>query len=133
MKKIIALLLALIMTFSVATVAFATEGTEVTPPATEETTPEAPEEGEESVVDSIEEMLGEYAWILDLPFETVKPALKVAKIALKLVLVYVKICRAFNLDPTETAQKIFEFVGGLTEGEEAPQEPTETPEPAPAA
>ena len=113
MKKIIALLLALMMTFSVATVAFATEES-------------APAED----ASSVEEMLGEYSWILDLPFSTVKPALKIAKIALKLVLVYVKICRAFNLDPMETAQAIMEFVDGLNVGEEAPEGTEET---APAA
>ncbi len=131
MKKIIALLLALIMTFSVATVAFATDAeapadTETSAPADGETTEE-----DKPVSDQLDEMLGEYDWILDLPFGTVKPALKVAKIALKLVLVYVKICRAFNLDPMETAQGILEFIGGLTEGEEAPEEAPE--EEAPAA
>ncbi len=133
MKKVIALLLALIMTFSVATVAFATEG-EVAPeaPETETTTPE---EGETDVMGSIEDFLGEYDWILDLPFGTVKPALKVAKIALKLVLVYVKICDVFGLDPMETAQGIFEYISEVAEQykpeTEAPE--TEAPEAAPAA
>ncbi len=120
MKKIIALLLALIMTFSVATVAFATEGdvadgTTTTAPAEDETD----EDG--SITDDIDEMLGEYSWILDLPFGTVKPALKVAKIALKLVLVYVKICRVFNLDPMETAQGIIEWISDIA-AEYAPAE-----------
>lgn len=112
MKKIIALLLALIMTFSVSTVAFATDA-EATPD-TETTAPE----GEKDVMGTIEDFLGEYDWILDLPFGTVKPALKVAKIALKLVLVYVKICKAFNLDPMETAKGIFEYIAKIAEENE---------------
>ncbi len=121
MKKIIALVLALIMTFSVATVAFATEG-EATAPETETTVPaEGETEEEGSITDDLDEMLGEYKWILDLPFGTVKPALKIAKIALKLVLVYVKICRVFNLDPMETAQGIIEWIGDLA-AEYAPAE-----------
>lgn len=112
MKKIIALLLALIMTFSVATVAFATDA-EATPD-TETTAPE----GETDVMGTIEDFLGEYDWILDLPFGTVKPALKVAKIALKLVLVYVKICDVFGLDPMETAKGIFEYIAKIAEENE---------------
>ena len=90
MKKIIALLLALIMTFSVATIAFA--------------------EGEEAVEkDELAEMLGEYAWILDVPAGTIAPALKVAMFALKLAKIYIKFCNLFNLDPTTTAGKLVDF------------------------
>ena len=106
MKKIIALLLALIMTFSVATVAFATEGETTDAPAIE-----IPED----IAGTIEEALGDYAWILDLPFETVGPALWFAKMALKIVIAYVSICNKLGLDPKETATKIFEFIGGLAE------------------
>ena len=109
MKKIIALLLALMMTFSVATVAFA-EGTE------EESTPSA------------EEMLGEYAWILDIPAGTIAPALKFAMFALKAAKVYVKICGIFNLDPVETAGKIVDFIEKVLEDNKV-----EEPETAPAA
>ena len=118
MKKIIALLLALIMTFSVATVAFAAdetaEGTETTTPV----------EGEGSITDDIDEALGEYKWILDLPFGTVGPALKIAMMALKFLKVYLKICKVFGLDPQETAEKIFEFVGDAAE-DYFPSEDTE--------
>ncbi len=107
MKKIIALLLTLIMTFSLASVAFATEG---------EVAPEAPEtEADGSVVDKAEELLGEYSWILDLPASSLKPALKIAKILLKFLKVYVKICSAFGLDPLETGKFLFDFVGGVIE------------------
>lgn len=96
MKKIIALVLALIMTFSVATVAFATEAEVETPAATEEAF-------------DIEAALGEFAWILDVPAGTVGPALKVAMFALKLAKIYIKFCNFFKLDPAATAGKLVEF------------------------
>lgn len=118
MKKIIALLLALIMTFSMGTVAFAegeaagNDETVVTPPAEEEGTDE--EDAEES-------LLGEYDWILDLPFGTVKPALKVAKIVLKLAKVYLKLGIIFGIiDKEAFMQQIGDFIGGLIGDEEAP-------------
>ncbi|MBO5937622.1 MAG: hypothetical protein J6Q79_08460 [Clostridia bacterium] len=123
MKKIISLLLALIMTFSVATVAFAEDAA----------APEEPAENE-SVVGSIEEALGDYAWILDLPFETVGPALKIAKIALKFLKVYWKLCEVFHLDPMETAKGIIEFITDLADKEQAPETEVEgtAPEATPA-
>ena len=85
MKKVISLLLALLMAFSFMTVASA-----------EETTAEAPETSEST--DIIPEgALGEYDWILDLPFWTVGPALKFAKIAFKLVSAYLKVAKIFGL------------------------------------
>ena len=127
MKKIIALLLALIMTFSMGTVAFA-EGevaggdeTVVTPPPSEGGEGESEAEGTE---DSI---LGEYDWILDLPFGTVKPALKVAKIVLKLAKVYVKLAIIFGIiDKDALMDQIGDFIGGLI-GDEQPPETEETP------
>ncbi len=94
MKKIISLFLAILMIFSVATVAFATDA-----PAgdtnTDVVVPDAPAEGEgeESVIPD----LGEYDWILDLPFWTVGPAFKFAKIAFKLVSAYLKVAKIFGL------------------------------------
>lgn len=129
MKKIIALLLALIMTFSVATVAFATEG-EVAP------APDAPaveEEAPSNIAESLEGMLGEYAWILDLPFETVGPALWFAKMAVKIVIAYIGFCNKLGLDPAETAQKLFDFAASLVEKYKPVENPEAAPEVAPAA
>lgn len=95
MKKVISLLLAILMAFSLVTVAFATEG-EAAAPETTDVAPEGSEggegESEEAPID-----LGEYQWILDLPFWTVGPALKFAKIALKLVSAYLKVAKIFGL------------------------------------
>lgn len=116
MKKIIALLLALIMTFSMGTVAFA-EGTdtngETTPPVVEEEDTEGTDE---------DSLLGEYDWILDLPFGTVKPALKIAKIVLKLAKVYIKLGVVFGfVDKDALMQQVYDFIGGLIGDAEAPE------------
>lgn len=126
MKKIIALLLALIMTFSMGTVAFA-EGEEGTTPDTSETTPPAEEEGTEEEGADEDSLLGEYDWILDLPFGTVKPALKVAKIVLKLAKVYLKLGFVFGfVDKEAFMQQVGDFISGLIG--DAEQAPEETPE-----
>lgn len=143
MKKVISLLLAVLMIFSVATVAFATDA-----PAedtnTEVVDPDAPaedgtegEEGEESVIPD----LGEYDWILDLPFWTVGPAFKFAKIALKLVNVYLKVAKIFGLVDQDMGDMILGAIIDLIQNaengeqtEEPSTEPsTEAPAPAPAA
>lgn len=100
MKKFIALLLALLMTFSVATVAFAAE----------ETTPEA---GTSEEID-----LGEFQWILDLPLWTLKPGLKIAKIALKFVKIYLKLSALVNNIPDEVVDGVEKAILDIIEKSE---------------
>lgn len=135
MKKIIAILLALVMSFSVVTVAFAADDATATGPDTtvtdvegEEETTDPSDEGEEA---------GELDWILDLPFWTVGPALKFAKIALKLVKVYVKLAIIFGIiDKDDITGPIMEMIQQALaqQGtpEEAPTDPVEEPATAPA-
>lgn len=127
MKKIISLLLALIMTFSVVTVAFATEGEaadETTTVASEEGTT-LPEEGEET---EGEQDFGDLQWIMDLPFWTAKSGLKMAKIAFKLVSVFLKVGKIFGLVEKDMGDMLLEAILGLIEssqnGEEVPDETT---------
>ena len=144
MKKVISLLLAVLMIFSVATVAFATDApaedtnTEVVDPnAPSNDGAEGETEGEESVIPD----LGEYDWILDLPFWTVGPAFKFAKIALKLVNVYLKVAKIFGLVDQDMGDMILGAIIDLIQNaengeqtEEPSTEPsTEAPAPAPAA
>ncbi len=96
MKKVISLLLAILMAFSLVTVAFATEG-EAATPETSDVAPEGGNEGSEGESEEAPVDLGEYQWILDLPFWTVGPALKFAKIAFKLVSAYLKVAKIFGL------------------------------------
>ena len=120
MKKFIALILALIMTFSIGTVAFA-QG-EADAPADTETT--APVEGEG---EGEEEAAGELDWILDLPFWTVGPAFKFAKIALKLVKVYIKVAAVFGI--IDTSDIISQIVDMITNAENSQPEAEETTAP----
>ena len=126
MKKIIALLLALIMIFSMGTVAFA-EGEDVNGDTSSETTPPAEEEGAEEEGTDEDSLLGEYDWILDLPFGTVKPAFKIAKIVLKLAKVYLKLGFVFGfVDKEAFMQQVGDFISGLIgDAEQAPEEAPE--------
>lgn len=116
MKKLISILLAVLMVFSLVTVAFAAdEGADA--PAAENTENDAPakdEEGEESLIPD----LGEYDWILDLPFWTVGPALKFAKIALKLVSVYLKVAKIFGLVEKDMDDYIIDLLTGMIKNAE---------------
>lgn len=128
MKKIISLLLALLMAFSVVTVAFAADAET----GSEETsTTEASGKYEDLPFD-----LGEYQWILDLPFWTVKPAFKFAKIAFKLVSVYLKVGKIFGLVEQDMDDIILGLIWDLieqTENGETVEETTTAPETAAAA
>ena len=119
MKKIISLFLALLMAFSFVTVSFAEETT------APETT--APAEG--GALGDLD--LGEYDWILDLPFWTVGPALKFAKIAFKLVSAYLKVAKIFGMVDQDMEDMI---IGAITDmiknaesGENVETETTEAP------
>lgn len=122
MKKIIALLLAVIMTFSLGTVAFATDAET---PAADETTTAAPSEGGEG---ESEAEAGDFDWLLDLPFWTVGPALKFAKVALKLVVVFVKVGSIFGLvDTNDIIGQITDLIES-SQNAEAEAETTVAPE-----
>ena len=128
MKKIISLFLALLMAFSFVTVSFAEE---TTAPETEAT---APAEGSDKTDDELGNLgidLGEYDWILDLPFWTVGPAFKLAKIAFKLVSAYLKVAKIFGMDDQDMEDMI---IGAITDmiknaesGENVETETTEAP------
>ena len=122
MKKIISLFLALLIAFSFVTVSFAEETT------APETT--APAEG--GALGDLD--LGEYDWILDLPFWTVGPALKFAKIAFKLVSAYLKVAKIFGLVDQDMTDMLLGAItdmiknsqnGGSTE---VPEETTTAPD-----
>lgn len=145
MKKIISLLLALIMAFSVVTVAFATgEGadaeTTAAAPADGETTDD-PADGEEAEDPEAEpeQDFGDLQWIMDLPFWTAKSGLKIAKIAFKLVSVYLTIAKIFGLVEEDMddilLNAILDLIESTQNGEEVPEESTTAPEEttAPAA
>ena len=129
MKKIISILLAIVMTFSVATVAFAADDATENPDVAvtdvennEETTEPSDDEEATSSLD----------WILDLPFWTVGPALKFAKIALKLVKVYVKLAIIFGvIDKDDITGPIYEMIQQAIaqqgSGEEVTEPTTEAP------
>lgn len=100
MKKIIALLLAVIMTFSLGTVAFATDADL---PAEETTTAVSGEDEGEAE--------GQLDWLLDLPFWTLGPGSWFAKMALKLVTVFVKIAAFLKIvESTGILEKIQEII-----------------------
>ena len=115
MKKFIALLLAILMTFSVATVAFAADAT------TPETETTAPVEGTEGEDNALGIDLGEFSWILDLPLWTAKPLLKVAKVTLKFVKVYLKISAVFNNIPDEVVDGVEQAIKDIIAKYEKPE------------
>ena len=133
MKKFIALLLALVMAFSVTAVAFAAD--ENADPDTEVTTP------------SDEPTFGDLGWteeqiidfVMDLPvglaFHGAKMILKVAKIAIKIALVLDKV-HIIDLSPVKNAifnmvaDMIKDFVEGQEPADPEVPEVTEAPEAA---
>ena len=127
MKKFIALLLALVMAFSVTVVAFAADENTDDGTGTEETTPSGGltfgnlEMTEEEIIE----------FVMNLPvgvaFHGAKMILKVAKIAIKIALVLDKV-HIIDLSPVKNA--IFEWVADMIEDFVKGQQPEdpETPE-----
>lgn len=134
MKKIIAVLLALVMMFTMTTVAFAAEGDATEPPAASDGAEGGANDGAEDTDAKEEEpLLGELDWLLDLPIWTLKPAFKVAKIALKLVKVVVKLGMIFGIiDSDEIIGKITDLINSAQKEDTAP-ETDGTVDPAPEA
>lgn len=134
MKKVISLLLAILMAFSAVTVAFATDAGAADPDV-DVSAPVEGEEGEEGESEEAPVDLGEFQWILDLPFWTVGPALKFAKIALKLVNVYLKVAKIFGIVDKDMGDMIMEAILDMIENSqnaengEAEEPSTEAPAP----
>lgn len=107
MKKVIALVLAIIMTFSIGVVAFAED--------------EAPAEPTTVVEETTEEQFDP----MKLPAWLIPVALKLGKIALKLAKVFVKIATVFGIiDSGDLVEKITSFIEGLQKPETTPETAT---------
>ena len=107
MKKVIALVLAIIMTFSIGVVAFAED--------------EAPAEPTTVVEETTEEQFDP----MKLPAWLIPVALKLGKIALKLAKVFVKIVTVFVIiDSSDLVANIPDFISGLQKPETTPETAT---------
>lgn len=130
MKKFISLLLAVLMAFSFVTVSFAEGETTTEAPEVTEAPEEAPENGEETTD------FGDLQWILDLPFWTVKSGLKFAKVAVKLIAVYLKVAKIFGLVEKDMddmlIDAIMQLIQNTENGETLPEEEATTTTTAPA-
>lgn len=128
MKKLLSVLLAILMAFSAVTVAFATdaEADATTTEAAVDEEATAPVEGEEG--EEGEQDFGDLQWILDLPFWTVGPAFKFAKIAFKLVNAYLKVAKIFGIVDKDMGDMLVDIISDMIKnsqnGEEAPEEST---------
>ena len=111
MKKLISILLALLMIFSIGTVAFAADGDGTEDPAVVDTEDPAADE------DSFE--------FTDLPFWTVKAGFKLGKVVLKLAKAFLKVADALGLiDVSEMLQGLSDQITASQEGEGAEGEGT---------
>ena len=112
MKKIIALLLAMLMIFTITTVAFAEDAEPETP--AQEQTADDETTGEEESFD-----------VMDLPIWTVKAGFKVGKIVLKIAKAFLKVASALGLiDVEELLQGLIEQITAAQEGESGDGETT---------
>ena len=127
MKKLISVLLAILMVFSLVTVAFAAEGEAEEQPA-------AAEENSNEALNKIIQMLIGDGSIENVPLGTAKAGLKIAKIFLKLAKAFIKVGDALGLiNGDEIFMDLVNSVAGMLNKEETPEDPApETPaEPAP--
>lgn len=107
MKKVIALILAIIMTLSIGVVAFAADETPAEPTTT------ATETGDEEFNP------------MDLPAWLIPVALKLGKIALKIAKVFVKIATAFGIiNSGDIIEKITDFINGIQKPDTKPEATT---------
>ena len=109
MKKIIALLLALMMVFSLATVAFA-EGEEAEVVENEKTA--------EEIIEEFSAYITENADTIKAVAGAVGPTLKLVSFALKFLKVYITICGIFGIDPVDTAKAAVDYFAGILAGDE---------------
>ena len=128
MKKLISVLLAILMIFSVVTVAFAAEGEGEEQPA-------ASEENSNEALDAIIKALIGDGSIENMPLGTAKAGLKIAKIFLKLAKAFIKVGDALGfIDGDKIFLDLVNSVAGMLNngGEEAPAD-TPAADPAPDA
>lgn len=125
MKKLISVLLAILMVFSVVTVAFAADGDPAEEPAATEETQE------NSAFDAIVKLLIGDGSIENVPLGTAKAGLKIAKIFLKLAKAFIKVGDALGfIDGDKIFLDLVNSIAGMINngGNETPAEPApETP------
>lgn len=130
MKKLISILLAVLMLFSVVTVAFAADGDGADQPAATE------ENNSNALFDAIVKALIGDGSIENIPLGTAKAGLKIAKIFLKLAKAFIKVGDALGfIDGDKIFLDLVNSIAGMLNngGEDTPAEPApETPAPAPA-
>ncbi len=125
MKKLIALLLAVLMMFSVVTVAFAAEGDP-------EDTTAAAEENSNAALDSIIKLLIGDGSIENMPVGTAKAGLKIAKIFLKLAKAFIKVGDALGIiDGDKIFMDLVNSVAGMINTGDADEGTTEPAADAP--
>ena len=125
MKKLISVFLAILMVFSVVTVAFAADGDPAEEPAATEETQE------NSAFDAIVKLLIGDGNIENVPLGTAKAGLKIAKIFLKLAKAFIKVGDALGfIDGDKIFLDLVNSIAGMLNNggnEEAPAEPTSEP------